>query len=436
MDTPPGGSSPGLLTETLQTVSASSTPVKVEMVLRIWSPSFREADAAPDGPPLPQHAGLLAFIEDVVATRQGQLKATRSQLSIWGLTKPADALVVARRIQLGLQGFRSKPGTEPVAVSIAIDSSSHGAVAAPAAQTPANGASDPAAPPPAVEPSHDLLTLLKLSKPAQVLVTHDLCQRSTTVKCLPMKSFPARFGIYEYLWTSQDKLELLEAEPQLTLVSLPAAPPATVETKPAVQPDRPAAAEPGAEAAGAEQPPAKMVFDWRAALHSPRVAVFGALIVVVAAIASFVGYRLTHEPVVPAVLVAPNSAPGTSHAANPGSQPASQSTTQQAGSSSAGQSATPAAAQTSDSNAKPAAPSKHSKDQRVATKPSAPTAECNLPGSVSNSLDLAEQARGGGDYSRAIRLFNQVLACDPNNSRAKTGLERAYSGQHQSQRQQ
>jgi hypothetical protein len=65
--------------------------------------------------------------------------------------------------------------------------------------------------------------------------------------------------------------------------------------------------------------------------------------------------------------------------------------------------------------------------------PPAPSAECTLGADTSRYVGLGEQARGRGDYANAVRIFREVLACDPNNAGAKEGLQKALQGQQQSQ---
>lgn len=442
MVTPSSSPSPGLLTETIQTVAPAGSPVKVEMVLRIWSPASKDSESASAEHAPAHHPGLLAFIEDVVASKHGVFQDARNQLYVSGLKRPTDALVIARRIQLGLKGFRAKPGSVPVAISIAIDSGNQAASKAPAAPKseaePENDSTSDSAPAhAAAEPSHDLLTLLKLSRPAQVLVTHDLCQRSAAVKCLPLKSFPGRFGVYEYLWTSPEKLDLLQSEPQLTLVTVPSAPAA----EPAAEPGSKTLAEPAGATVAAEaaaEPPEtstrlpEMVRDWRAALRSPRFAIFAGLAVVVIGIGSFVGIRLAHESSSqPATKTVPVSAPAITRAAGASTSPAAPPSTSQAPA--ANSNPNPPAPSPTGKQAAPQTPRKSAQEKRAASP--AASAECTLPGELSRYVVLAEQARGRGDYANAIRRFHEILACDANNGAAREGLNRAIQGQEQSRHQ-
>jgi hypothetical protein len=420
-----------MLTEILETVPAASHAAKVEMVFRIWHAGGKDAEAAGNEQENAQQQGTLALIEDVVGAKHGVLHATKTQIFATGLPHANDALVAARRIQLGLQGFRARAGAAPVAVSIAIDASSSAGSGAGRQKTVTIAEGDASVQAGSVaEASHDLLTLLKISKPAQVLLTHDLCQSSPAIKGLPLKAFPARFGVYEYQWTSAEKLEVLQAEPQLMLATVPAAPPSAPAARPTAETATQTIPAVVAVTAPASPPRSEeMVRDGRQTLRLARIAVFAGLGVVVIGLASFVGMRLARESAKPA---GSGSAPVTVPAAVPAApaQPAAQTTpTSAAPGASSGTGSAPAAQPAKSQSPRKAAQEKH------ATEPAQPTAECNLQGALSQYLGLAEQARGRGDYANAIRRFKEILSCDPNNGAAREGLNRAIQGQEQSRHQ-
>jgi hypothetical protein len=50
--------------------------------------------------------------------------------------------------------------------------------------------------------------------------------------------------------------------------------------------------------------------------------------------------------------------------------------------------------------------------------------ECSIAGLIPNYLDLAEGNRIKGNYDAATREYNEVLACEPNNREAQSGLRR------------
>jgi len=52
-----------------------------------------------------------------------------------------------------------------------------------------------------------------------------------------------------------------------------------------------------------------------------------------------------------------------------------------------------------------------------------------IPSDVVREFERAERARGRGDYTDAVRLYKNVIACQPDNDRAKNGLNKAMIGQ-------
>jgi hypothetical protein len=77
------------------------------------------------------------------------------------------------------------------------------------------------------------------------------------------------------------------------------------------------------------------------------------------------------------------------------------------------------------------APAQHPATKGVATKnaPSAPTITPTSACTLSTSdlpvrLNRADRNSAQGNYESAEREYNDVLACEPNNERARTGLER------------
>ncbi len=375
-------------------------PTKIDMVFRFWGPSGK---AAGDGGPV-QHPGVLALIEDAVTARRGVFVSAKEQLYVSGLKEPADALVVSRQVQLGLEGFRSRHAAGPVAVSIAIDAS--GA---------ANGNQG-------IEPPHDLVTLLKLAKPAQVLLTHDLCQQVEPIKGLPLKSFPGRFGVYEYLWTAEEKLDLLQSEPQLTLAAMPVAAP-TVSEKSVAAPS----AKPPAPAAEREPAPAEMVAEKPPAFQSPKVLGIAGVGVVALAAAVFGVMHLSHGTPSTGSGAGTESAPATAPVQStpaPPTAPIPPAKTVEKPHVLAVQQK-PAAAKTAPQET----PQVEQKPVTApAPTPEAPAANCILGANAARYVGLAEQARGRGDYANAIRIFREVLDCDPNNAAAREGLDKAQRG--------
>jgi hypothetical protein len=419
MDQQPSSTLTGIAVEPNPDAAAQG---KVEMVFRFWGASGRSAEGSAGEGVGRHHPGVLALIEDAVASKRGVFLSAQEYLYISRLKRPADALVVSRQVLLGLEGFRARHGSGPVEVSIAIHAGANDATGS------AKGIDDGSQ-----EPPHDLVTLLKLSKPAQILLTHEMCQQVTAIKGLPTRSFPARFGVYEYLWTAEEKLDLRQSEPQLTLAALPAAPVAA----PAAAKEKSGTVSAGGTTKAFEAPatPAGTTEEAPAKAAPPKMLIYGgAGLVAVIALAA-IGIHLAHRPAAsavpeqgtPAAITAP--APAIVPAvATPAPTPA----VVQAPAVKPAQHATPAP---SHAVAKPevAKPVVNQPVQQEVKTPAAPSAECTLGADTGRYVGLGEQARGRGDYASAVRIFREVLACDPNNAGAKEGLAKALQGQQQSQ---
>jgi hypothetical protein len=397
------------------------------MVFRFWGPSGRSAG---EGAPV-QHPGVLALIEDAVAARRGVFVAAREQLYVSGLKHPADALVVSRQVQLGLEGFRGRHAG-PVAVSIAIDATAKAGGQDPASTSVSSSASSLESAGQNIEPPHDLVTLLKLARPAQVLLTHDLCRQVEGIKGLPLKSFPGRFGVYEYLWTTADKLDLLQSEPQLTLAALPAAATPVTEkkvTEPIAKGPPPVAEwAPAHTEIVAEKPPA---------FQSPKILALAGVGVVVLVAAVFGVMHLSHGAATGWAAGSGTTGPAPSSQSAPAVAPLQ---TMQPARTSAPPAVThtvpdkPRAASSLTNQTKQANNAAEQQAAQPAQKPAvqpappAPAANCILGANAGRYVALAEQARGRGNYADAIRIFREVLDCDPSNVAARDGLDKAQRG--------
>lgn len=413
-------------------------PVNAEMVIRVWAPNTRDRDSVHDGDASTQDAGLLALIEDVAGAHSGIFHFSRGRWCISSLNRPDHALVIARQVQLGLRGFRSKDGTAPVAVSIVIDTTSN--TSAPTLDpgqenVSAENVSVPTGPKEGgVEPSHDLLTLLKLAKPAQILLTHDHYQQISSIKGLPLKPFPPRFGVQEYLWTSEDKLEVLQSEPQLTLAALPpvASPPAPPAISKVGAASNVPASNPASRSRLVEETLAKVQQRWKAVLTKPRRLLFagcGLIFVVLIAVAiRVISAPLPQSPANPSPAPLGQSLSSASH------NPAQGATTPiRTDSSAVAPGNTSAPSSPKSLEVPPPKPKARRGDKGQSTVASESTSQCTVNESErSQYLQLAQNKRGHGDYAGAVRLFRQILACDPGNGAAKDGLNRALEGEQQS----
>jgi hypothetical protein len=435
MDTESPSTQPGSVSEP---TTAADSCLKIEMVFRFWAPASSGAKDRQAQHASAQHPGILALIEDAADAKRGVLVATDDQVVVSGFREPSDALVVSRQIQHGIQGFRSKAGTAPVAVSIVIDFRSRASlmeVTEPnsAADRQESGRSSSEKRSHAQEVPHELITLLAIAKPAQVLITHDLLQQIAAIKGLPLKSFPGRFGVYEYLWTAEDKLDLLQSEPQLTLASFPSAPPAargTEEQKEATS--QITSTDIAREVSGKQERESKVTGQSPEASRRPSRLLFGGIAVAAIVVISVIGFGIFRShSTQPANATSPASAPARSPATG-NSLPQASASPPAASAPAPARSTAPTASSSDDKNArqKPGAQPPVVAKAKPAQPPS--SQPCTLSGEIGKYASLAERKREQGDYRSAVRIFRQVLDCDPNNTQARDGLSRAIQAEEQS----
>ena len=404
---------------------AKAPSCRTEILVRLWT-RFSEANKLHPDETASKRQGAIAFIEDVIGSRKGALTSTDEGLFVSVLESPSDALVASRQILLGIQSFQDKSGDQPVSVSISIDANSKN-VASDEASRDTQTRSVDANPRPAPQASHDLLSLIRISRPAQVLLTHDMCQQANPFKGLPLKPFQGRFGVSEYLWTSEDKL--LECQNQQSgFVDLIA-----IEKVEKAAPQSPPVEPSGAAIDTFFEPRAKTPFDgetsqaqgWKGALRTPWAIAAGVLILVIAIAVAFMLRGGKPAPVAQSnVNQVPNPvSPATPKTTEPPPSTTIKKNTQQK---------LPVA-----SVAETAGPAHQDQSKKrtgndsakAVSVPALPKAECKLPGDLQSYVRLAEGYRGHGQYDDARRVFTQILACDPNNQDARKGLERTLAAQ-------
>jgi hypothetical protein len=395
---------------------------KTEILFRIWRRDTESRDSAASREQSANEPGVVAFLEDIVASRRGLLIPTDKNLFVSRLENPAQALVLARQVQLGMEEFHKKSKSKPVAISIAIDSN----VSSPQpfhsqSQKGAEEVSETTLAR-ASQVSHDLLTLIRISRPAQVLLTHELFQKVTAFKGLPLKAFPGRFGVFEYLWAPEEKLVGLQNDDALLVDP--------VETeKPKLTPTlAPVEKPPSTEAD--ELPDFSFHRKIRAESDTPRnmkliVLVASLLVVVIGGGITFISKgrkqdtppRSTNKVVSPVV---PVDRPDARQPTGPVVKPPEVHT----------ETTKVSEKRLPKHKVDPKPATSSAEDEEAAAPPLPPAKEeCDLPGNLQESLDQAENYRAHGDYKGAERLFTKILICDPGNARAKTGLFRARSAQ-------
>lgn len=384
---------------------------KTEILVRVWTrhSDGKESSGEEAGTNQP---GALAFIQDVIASRNSVLVSADNDLYFSSFRSPAEALVVSRQIQLGMQSFQSKP----VSVSISIDAERRAKRSDNESDEKTSETTAPTA-----GPNHDLVTLVRMSRPAQVLLTHDLLQQVNSLKGLPLKPFQGRFGVYEYLWTSEQKLLGLQSQfNRLTEIVDETGEDSNPPHLSGIEDDLSTATG----AATASEKSARRFSGWRQFLGRP----WGTAAILVILLAVVIVGVLKYRSRRPASQVRPTpSADGLSTSAK--TSPVSplpekpQSPPNH-----------PAVMDTKDESVRKETPKPKLTNRRVdeatnASKPVSNAAEskrpCTVPANeLASRLSHAQQYRAQGKDDDARRLFAEVHDCDPTNAEAIDGLRR------------
>lgn len=400
---------------------------KTEILFRVWTRRV-ESKKLPSDDTNARRQGAVAFIEDILASRKGVLVSTDDNLFVSILESPSEALVVSRQVQLGMRGFLDKSGNQPVAISISIDADTQNSrvIETRGEATSENSSSNP--PAKKMEASHDLLSLIRMSKPDQVLLTHDLFQQISPFKGLPLKPFQARFGVFEYLWTSEEKLIELQSQQDRFVDSL---------EEPNLESETPELATfetqiPSDENVRTHLSPTTFsaeTANWKSSLRSPwAIAAIGTLLLAVI-VAGGIILRV-NKPATQLSAPATNQAAASTGQNSSAAVPGIQTSAAKADTQASGALKTQSAALNRSREKSDAA---HAKTKAVAD-PAPSTTPCKLSGNPKSYLPVAEQYRENGKYSDAERLFRQVLDCDPKNPEATQGLSRTLAAEQENRR--
>ena len=425
---------PPQTSDTTATASASvSNEIKApacrtEILLRLWTHAGEGKKLLSDEASAIRQ-GAIAFIEDVINSRKGRVGSTEDGMFVSVLGNPADALLVSRRILLGMRGFRDKLGNHPVSVSISMDSNlqNAGPDNSLPQSVPEHSETDPA---PSDQASHELSTLIRISRPAQILLTHDLFQQVSAFKGLPLKPFQGRFGAVEYLWTSEEKVLEFQAQQSGFVDSM------ELDKVQLASPQLETPNSPSTEIETYFEPRAKTPFGseetqtpgWKKALRTPRAVATVAIIVMAFVIAGGVAIRTRKAaPLAQSKQVNPVSSSASQPPKTSPAPPRTQAGTEHQ---SLTQTTTEIGAKTKPAHAD--RPSKSEATTEVGAAAStlaSPKRQCMLTGDLQRFVRVAEGYRGEGHYTDAKRLFTEVLDCDPNNQDARRGLERTRAAE-------
>jgi len=413
---------------------ADNLSLRIDLLVRLWASAHRDAGAAQGENQLHQ-TELLALIEDVAASRKATVLKSSDLIYISGFSHIGNALAAARQIELAAQGFRRRNPSVPVAVSIGIDAQQHAAANMPGAD---------------FDPPRELVSLLRMSRPAQILLTHDLYQQISGYVGIPLKPFPLRFGVHEYLWMDEDQLEVLKSEPHLTLAVITKEEPASGQTpsqtvspvvEPAITPQPFGEPMPSRHLGRSTQlSEVALTSRWDSLLRSPRVWLMAGVPLLV--IAVIVGVIVSRSPSHPPAASPSGSSSGAAEPASSGTPASSHSGVPSPTNPAPIPPATTAANSTTSVHKPPSATPKKHLSQKEANPPAStpapestpPAAERTAPPSerpascsqadVASLLRFAKVNRANGNLDDATRQLKGVLQCEPNNVDALNELAR------------
>lgn len=363
-----------------------------------------------------------ALLKDILMTRlevEAEINAHES-VHTRGFGDLGRALAASRALQLAFEGFRTAVPAARANVSVVLDSlapdetvSTHAGL------------------------SVEQKDLLDLAKPSQVLITQAFYDRIAFYQPA-LRSSTLRAGVYEFLWTSEQRLNELQAEAEFmpTLIQPPPVADFVAATiiVPAVRPVPVSRwKEPDPTYAPAPEPvlddpvPAK----W---LSTSRIFAIGTAIVLLCAIGYLVSSFVFGNRPRPAPQITRQEKP-TPVRQSPETPPTDLP-----------KPVVPA---------KPAPVEAHSAPPRVVVKPAKPAGvlsdaassseqtaskatrsrNCSLEvDEIPRYLNLAESNSSQGRYERAISEYNLVLGCQPGNRSALDGLRRAEDAEKYSSR--
>jgi hypothetical protein len=364
----------------------------------------------------PSDAGLRlraqALLKDILMSRlevEAEINA-HEYVHTQGFDDLGRALAASRALQVAFEGFRTVVPAARANVSVVLDSS-----APEEAASAQNGLS--------VEQKD----LLDFAKPSQVLITQAFYDRIAHYQPA-LRSFPLRAGVYEFLWTSEPRLDELQAEAEFmpTLIQPPTATDGFDDTvvvpviKPAPEPRWKApdpAPVPLPVLEIGDPPPAR----W---LSTPKILAFGG----VAAVLLVIAYLVYAGVLGKSTKQVTESSSAVRQTAVPPQRtpPPMQPDLNPRVTSTAGGAKEKAAVPASPKPPKPSP--EPDRGLTAQTTPSKPTRghNCSLDdGEIPSYLNLAERYRNSGKYDSAIRNYNLVLGCQPGNRQAQAGLRTA-----------
>jgi hypothetical protein len=355
-----------------------------------------------------------ALLKDILTSRlavEAEINA-HEYVHTQGFDDLGRALAASRALQVAFEGFRSVVPAARANVSVVLDSSTPDELA-----------------PAQASLSVEQKDLLDFAKPSQVLITQAFYDRIAQYQPA-LRSFPLRAGVYEFLWTSEQRLNELQAEVEFmpTLIQPPTATEAFDETVvvPVIKPPAPEPRWKAPEPAPVPLPILALDDPPRAKwLSTPKILMITGVVGVLLA----VGYLVSSGVLGKSTRPLAENPPAVQGPAVAATQETPQTTQPASGP------PPPSKANGSNHGEAPAHIIKPKPPVVAAENPTPlpppPTKQargrnCTLDdGEIPSYLNLAERYRNSGKYDRAISNYNLVLGCQPGNRQAQSGLKTA-----------
>ncbi len=402
--------------QTVTTAPRKTAEDHFEVVVRLR----QSANGQP--PDATQRLRAQALLKDILMSRLEVEAEINAQESVHtrGFGDLGRALAASRALQLAFEGFRTAVPAARANVSVVLDSS------APDETTTSNAGL-----------SVEQKDLLDLAKPSQVLITQAFYDRIAVYQP-PLRSSTLRAGVYEFLWTSEQRLNELQAEAQF-MPTLIQPSPVTDPAATVIVPVAKSASVSRWKAPDPTYPPAPTpVFDDPVPAKRPstsKIFGIGIAIVLLCAVGYFVRSfvlgnqnRLARQ-----VTRAEKSTPVQQSPVTP--PPAEPTPVPPAGSPAVQPHSVPPSAVVKPPKPAGALSDGTSSAPQFGSKTTARSRNCTLEADeIPRYLNLAENNSSQGRYERAISEYNLVLGCQPGNRSAQDGLRRAQDAEKYSSR--
>jgi hypothetical protein len=402
--------------QTVTTAQRRTAEDHFEVVVRLrQSANGQGADAT-------QRLRAQALLKDILMSRLEVEAEINAQESVHtrGFGDLGRALAASRALQLAFEGFRTAVPAARANVSVVLDSS------APDETVTSNTGL-----------SVEQKDLLNLAKPSQVLITQAFYDRIAVYQP-PLRSSTLRAGVYEFLWTTEQRLNELQAEAEFMPTLIQPSPVVDLAATVIVPAIKSAPVSRWKEPDPTYTPAPAPVFDDPAPgkqRSTSRIFVIGIAIVLLCVVGYLVRSLVFGNPSRPSPQVTQTEKPTPVRQSPVTPPPAEPKPLVPAGSPTVQAHTVSPPVVVKPPKPTVAVSDGISSSQQSGSKAAARSRNCTLEADeIPRYLNLAENNSSQGRYERAISEYNLVLGCQPGNRSAQDGLRRAQDAEKYSSR--